>query len=104
MKIYFKKKLKENSEVIIRRCGYAKIFDNRSKQTSYVRRLSNLFYPRFHVYIKENLEHLILNLHLDQKKASYGKQTAHSADYSGEIVEREAERIKKFFEKYKIDH
>ena len=97
MKIYFEKKFKENPETIIRRSGYAKIFDRRSSQTSYVRRLSNLFYPRFHMYAEENSDQLILNIHLDQKKVSYRQQTAHSADYSGEIIEREAERIIFFF-------
>ena len=100
MKIYFEKKFKENTETIIRRSGYAKIFDRRSSQTSYVRRLSNNFYPRFHMYAEETDDQLILNIHLDQKKVSYHQQTAHSADYSGEIIEREAERIKKFFEGY----
>ncbi len=101
MKIYFEKKFKENPETIIRRSGYAKIFDRRSNQTSYVRRLSNNFYPRFHMYAEETDNQLILNIHLDQKKPSYKKQTAHSADYSGETIEREVERIKKFFESYR---
>ena len=101
MRIYLEKKFKENSDTIIRRSGYAKIFDRRSGKTSYVRRLSNLFYPRFHMYVEENPSQLILNIHLDQKKPSYKKQTAHSADYSGETIEREAKRIKEFFEKYR---
>ena len=33
-------------------------------------------------------------LHLDQKQASYKGHTAHSGDYDGEVVEREAEVIK----------
>ena len=100
MKIYFEKKIKENPETIIRRSGYAKIFDWRSSQTSYVRQRSNNFYPRFHMYAEENQDQLILNIHLDQKKVSYHQQTAHSVDYSGEIIEHEAKRIKEFFKGY----
>jgi hypothetical protein len=102
MEIYFKKNLRENIDTIIRRAGYAKIFDRRSRQTSYVRRLSSLFYPRFHLYIKEESDQFILNLHLDQKRPSYRGQTAHSGEYSGEIIKAEAERIKDFFKDYLV--
>ena len=52
------------------------------------------------MYAEETDNQLILNIHLDQKKVSYRQQIAHSADYSGEIIEREAERIKEFFKGY----
>jgi len=53
-------------------------------------------YPRFHIYLKENKEtgEIIINLHLDQKKPIYKGAPAHSAEYEGEVVEKETERIK----------
>lgn len=81
-------------EKLIRRCGYGKLEDRRSGQTSYVRRLSGLFYPRFHVYILKEGDNFVFNLHLDQKRPIYKGVTAHSGEYDGEVVEREAARIK----------
>ena len=83
-------------EKFIRRCGYGKLLDRRTGQASYTRRLSRLFYPRFHVYIKEDGESVIFNLHLDQKRPIYEGVTAHSGEYDGEVVEREGERIKSY--------
>ena len=92
MKIYIEKnKLKENLYSFTRKCGYAPFYD------SYVRILAPSGYPRFHLYMSETEEKYILNLHLDQKKPSYGKETAHSGEYAGEVIEKEAERIKKMF-------
>lgn len=57
--------------------------------------LSSSDYPRFHLYLKKDEDNLVFNLHLDQKRPVYKGAPAHSAEYGGEIVEREAERIKK---------
>ena len=74
-------------------------------------------YPRFHIYLsvspafgevsRETLRQgsgqaprtgsgqaIEINLHLDQKKPSYEGAAAHSGEYEGELVEKEAERIK----------
>ena len=89
MKIYLSKKdLKENLYSFLRRCGYAPFHD------SFIRVLSGSGYPRFHLYPNETDDKYILNLHLDQKRPSYGKETTHSGEYSGEIIEKEAERIR----------
>ena len=81
----------------IRRTGYALIYNSQTKQESFVRRIGRDFYPRFHLYIKElNEKELLFNLHLDQKKASYAGFKRHNAEYDGELVEREMERIKSF--------
>ena len=89
MKIYLSKKdLKGNLYNFLRKCGYAPFHD------SFIKVLSRSGYPRFHLYLNESDDKYILNLHLDQKKPSYGKETAHSGEYNGEIVEKEAERIK----------
>lgn len=81
-------------EKLIRRCGYGKLQDRRTGQVSYVRRLTGLMYPRFHVYINRQADQYILNLHLDQKRPIYEGVTAHSGEYDGAVVEREGERIK----------
>ena len=51
-------------------------------------------YPRFHIYLKEENDNLIFNLHLDQKRPIYKGVAAHAGEYDGKIVEEEAERIK----------
>lgn len=61
---------------------------------SFAKRIHRDFYPRFHVYIKEDRETVIFDLHLDQKRPIYEGVTAHSGEYDGEVVEREAARIK----------
>ena len=86
MKIYLAKK--ENFYGFMRECGYA------PSRESYVRTLTAHGFPRFHIYANETEDQYILNLHLDQKKPSYGKETAHSGEYDGTIVEQEAVRIK----------
>lgn len=88
MKINIQKSdLKENLYNFLRKCGYAPFHD------SYIKTLSSSGYPRFHLYINEEDSQYIFNLHLDQKKPSYGKETAHSGEYDGEVVEEEAEKI-----------
>ncbi|MDD3190184.1 MAG: hypothetical protein PHI66_00620 [Candidatus Pacebacteria bacterium] len=88
MKISIKKsELKTNIISFMRSCGYAPFHD------SYVHILGVGGYPRFHIYIDELDEKYVLNLHLDQKRPSYGTETAHSGDYEGKVVEDEADRI-----------
>jgi len=60
---------------------------------SFVRLVGRENYPRFHLYIKQPGTLLEFSLHLDQKKASYQKQTAHSGDYDSELVTQEKNRI-----------
>ena len=95
MKIYLEQgAVKESLRNVLRRCGYAEINDRHSGKTSYVRRLGAYFYPRFHLYIDQTEDKIIMNLHLDQKKASYKGQTAHSGEYDEDLVQEEAGRIK----------
>ena len=88
-----KNRLDAAPEQFLRRAGYGYIRDRRSGQDSFVRRLSNGFYPRLHMYIEEQGDKAILNLHLDQKQASYAGAHAHNAEYDGNIVEAEIERL-----------
>lgn len=95
MEIKILKEKVANAEQFIRRCGYGKIFDRQTGQTSFVRRLHGDFYPRFHVYVNDGGQDWIFNLHLDQKRPSYEGSHAHSGEYDGALVAKEAERIRK---------
>lgn len=82
-----------NTSVAIRRCGYAQFRDPRTGEFSFTRRLGSGFYPRFHLYVDERDAEVVLKLHLDQKRPSYGVGHAHSGEYEGPIVEQETRRI-----------
>lgn len=93
--------LPDKPETMIRRAGYAEHRDPHSPQTSFTHRLGPEFYPRFHVYIEERADGVSFDVHIDQKKPSYGVGHAHSGEYEGSLVEREVARIQEFVEKYK---
>jgi hypothetical protein len=92
MQIKFNQQFKQSAGQLIRRCGYGLVRDRQAREESYARRLSNGIYPRFHLYINST-NPLVLNLHLDQKQASYEGQTAHSGDYDSDLVKQEAQRL-----------
>lgn len=98
-------KIKNNNADIvklIKRCGYAEFKDRQTGQISFTHRLGLYFYPRFHLYINQEADNeIILTLHLDQKKPSYEGCPAHSGEYEGELVEKEAQRIKNYIENEK---
>ncbi len=85
-----------NPVEILRRSGYGLVRDPRNPETSFSRRLGGGIYPRFHAYIDGNT----LNIHLDQKQASYGGYNKHSGEYDGDVVENEAERIREMIASY----
>lgn len=84
-----------NPVEVIKRAGYGLVNDRNARETSYARRLGTGFYPRFHVYINGQT----VNLHLDQKQASYEGSSAHSGEYDGDTVENEGGRIIEVMEK-----
>lgn len=93
MRFTLKGSFKENAHGLTRKGGYC--FQGRSEgkeEFSLVRPARG--YPRFHIYLKKEGKNLIFNLHLDQKRPIYKGVTAHSGEYDGEVVEREADRIK----------
>ena len=92
MKIPFNQKLNQNPDHLIRRCGYGLVRDPRPQEVSYSRRLGSGIYPRFHLYIN-SVDPLVLNLHLDQKQASYEGYTKHSGDYDSDLVKQEANML-----------
>jgi hypothetical protein len=93
MKIKLPQGIKINRRDFLRRQGYHPV--PLPDGESYVKRLGRDYYPRFHIYV--NGEYL--NLHLDQKKASYKGQTGHSGEYDSEVVMREGNRLKMEIEK-----
>lgn len=88
--------LDQAPENLLRQAGYAYLMDRNTGQESYVRRLNRGFYPRFHLYLEEQNGQVVLNLHLDQKQASYEGAHAHNAEYDGDLVEQEMARIKNY--------
>ncbi|MFA6424212.1 MAG: hypothetical protein WCV83_02765 [Candidatus Magasanikbacteria bacterium] len=95
MQIIFENDKIGDPERFIRRCGYGQ-HKMRNGEVSYVKRVHSDWYPRFHVYISSEKEKVIFNLHLDQRQPVYEGVTAHAGEYDGVVVEKEAERIKKF--------
>ena len=96
--------IKKSLNDIMRTVGYKPAYFQDDGEFSIVRQLGKNDYPRFHIYIKElnnspeeiSEKVLVFNLHLDQKKVSYTGSHAHSGEYDGELVEKEAKRIKQF--------
>lgn len=82
-----------NTLDVLRKAGYSYFRDPLSGEESFVVRLTSEFYPRFHLYVEQSSETVTFNLHLDQKKPSYGSETKHSGEYDGTVVENEMRRI-----------
>lgn len=103
------KNFKDNEATALRRAGYAfqrtegvpastrgDIHSStRGGEMSFIREFSRSGYPRFHIYARMENSDLMINLHLDQKKETYGKGPRHHGEYeeSSEIKE-EADRLK----------
>ena len=98
MKIPFKRTFAATGKDLVRKCGYGEIYDKKMDRISYVKRLRQEHFPRFHMYINSE-DPLELDLHLDQKKASYEGSTMHSGDYDSQVVRDEAYRIWQIVEK-----
>ena len=91
------KRQKENILNLVRALGYV-LKSGIGGEFNCVRTVGGMAYPRFHLFIKEDKDGFVLNLHLDQKRPSYSGSSAHSGEYEGKVVEQEAERIKKIVE------
>ncbi len=98
MKFIIKGPFKKNIYNMMRNCGYHFLDKNEAElEYNFVRPPRE--YPRFHIYLRTKDDNLIFNLHLDQKRPIYQGITAHSGEYDGEVVEQEAERVKRILEK-----
>lgn len=79
---------------LMRRANYAEFRDPRTGEFSFVRRLrGGQLYPRFHAYVVEREDGFQVNLHLDQKQASYKGTNKHAGEYEGPVVEAEGQRL-----------
>lgn len=94
----FTAKKTDNIINIARKLGYIPERRGDRGEFSCQRPLSRAEYPRFHIYITEEENEFIFNLHLDQKKPSYSGTAAHSGEYEGGAVDGEAERIKQILQ------
>lgn len=84
--------LPDHARNIMRRLGYGEQVTKRG-QVSFVRRVSGERFPRYHAYVEDMDKGMIVNLHIDQKEASYEGTHAHAGEYEGPLVTREMERI-----------
>ena len=85
-----------NIVMLMRKVGYFLLGEYRENQElNFVNPIGINNYPRFHIYLRVRLvtKELVFNLHLDQKKPVYKKASDHGAEYEGEAIKREAERI-----------
>jgi len=103
------KEVKENMTNILRRAGYAfqraegdpastrgnDRSSTRGGEMSFVRPLARAGYPRFHMYAHMAGRDLIINIHLDQKKETYGTGTRHHGEYEDDgALKVEVERLR----------
>ncbi|TAK05542.1 hypothetical protein EPO33_00095 [Patescibacteria group bacterium] len=88
-----------NGEQLLRKAGYGELRDRRASERSWFKRFGSEFYPRFHAYVEETSTGFTVKLHLDQKKPSYEGFSAHSGEYEGPAVEREAQRLREVADK-----
>lgn len=75
--------LRDNALSLMRRAGYT-FQRQEGAEMSFVRALGSSGYPRFHGYARQEKLDLSVNLHLDQKKHTYGEGTRHHGEYAAE--------------------
>jgi hypothetical protein len=90
-------KFRENPASFFRRAGY--VFVRREDdEMSFVRAMARSGYPRFHIFAHMEKDDFVINIHLDQKKETYGSGTRHHGEYeNSDALKKEVERIKKLF-------
>jgi hypothetical protein len=95
MKQFFPAPLADHARNIMRRLGYGEQRTRRG-QISYVKRTGPERFPRYHAYVEDRAGGMQVNLHVDQKEASYEGTSAHGGEYEGPLVEQEMARITQF--------
>jgi len=81
--------IKENPVNLLRRAGYSFQRHAENDEMSFIRPLAQAGYPRFHMYAKIENFNLLINIHLDQKKETYGKDTRHHGEYENSLALKE---------------
>jgi hypothetical protein len=103
MKTFIPGPLSDRGRNLLRRAGYGEAPGFRG-EISYTRRVRGSDFPRYHAYIEERDGGVQVNLHLDQKAASYQGSHAHSGEYEGPLIEQEMRRIVAFVHSLKPTH
>ena len=87
------KNIKESPSSLLQSAGY--IFQRHAgKEMSFIRPLAQAGYPRFHIYAYIENFNLLINIHLDQKKETYGDTTRHHGEYEDTgALKKEVQRI-----------
>lgn len=82
----------------LRRLGYA-FQRHEGAEMSFVRPLAAAGYPRFHMYVKMSGADMLINIHLDMKKETYGENTRHHGEYENDgALKEEVRRLKALLE------
>ncbi len=91
------KNITENPVSLLRKAGY--VFQRQEQaELSFVRVFGQSGYPRFHCYTQVSGLDLMINLHLDQKKHTYGNETRHHGEYENTgPVQEEVNRLLRVF-------
>lgn len=84
--------LSDHARNLMRKLGYGEQ-SKHSGQTAFIKRVSGAEFPRYHAYVEDKDGGLQVNLHIDQKAASYEGSHAHSGEYEGSLVEQEMKYI-----------
>ncbi|MDZ7799048.1 MAG: hypothetical protein U5L76_05755 [Patescibacteria group bacterium] len=88
-----KNNIRLNTPTLLKKCGYHYTGMFRG-EPGFARRAGRSRYPQFHIYVnEESQDKLVLNLHLDAKKASYAGSKMHAGEYDTEVVKQEIQRI-----------
>lgn len=88
------KNFSSNIGVALRRAGY-RFQRQDGREISFVRELASAGFPRFHIYASLKETNLMLSLHLDQKKETYGDSARHHGEYAENgPLKKEMERLK----------
>jgi hypothetical protein len=77
-----------NPTVFFSRLGY-----HAGSRGSFEKRIGSGKFPRFHVYLEQQGESTIIDIHLDAKPHSYEGFSAHVGEYTGDNVTEELQRI-----------
>lgn len=85
----------------MRQLGYGEQ-RTRAGQISFTKRAGGGRFPRYHVYVEDRDGGMQVNLHLDQKAASYEGTATHGGEYEGPLVEQEMARIKQHIQPVEI--
>jgi hypothetical protein len=93
----------EAERFLTRSAGYLLLFNRHKQQKSFARPLDRAEYPRFHIYPIEKNGSYIFSLHLDQKRISYANAHAHNAEYDGDNVSAERDRLQALWSAKKED-